>query len=69
MNLFTAARSWSRAGLALVFALAAACAAAQGAKKPNILVLWGDDIGTWNVSHNSRGMMGYQTPNIERIAK
>ncbi len=69
MNLFTAARSWSRAGLALVFTLAAACAAAQGAKKPNILVLWGDDIGTWNVSHNSRGMMGYQTPNIDRIAK
>lgn len=36
--------------------------------KPNILVLWGDDIGTWNISHNSRGMMGYQTPNIDRIA-
>jgi hypothetical protein len=29
--------------------------------KPNILVIWGDDIGTWNISHNSRGMMGYQT--------
>ena len=39
------------------------------AKKPNILVIWGDDIGTWNISHNSRGMMGYQTPNIDRIAK
>jgi hypothetical protein len=38
-------------------------------KKPNILVIWGDDIGTWNISHNSRGMMGYQTPNIDRIAK
>ena len=37
-------------------------------KKPNILVLWGDDIGTWNISHNNRGMMGYQTPNIDRIA-
>jgi arylsulfatase A-like enzyme len=37
--------------------------------KPNILVIWGDDIGTWNISHNSRGMMGYQTPNIDRIAK
>jgi hypothetical protein len=36
--------------------------------KPNILVIWGDDIGTWNISHNSRGMMGYQTPNIDRIA-
>lgn len=37
--------------------------------KPNILVIWGDDIGTWNISHNNRGMMGYQTPNIDRIAK
>ena len=37
--------------------------------QPNILVIWGDDIGTWNISHNNRGMMGYQTPNIDRIAK
>ena len=36
--------------------------------KPNILVIWGDDIGTWNISHNNRGMMDYQTPNIDRIA-
>lgn len=39
------------------------------AKKPNVLVIWGDDIGTWNISHNNRGMMGYKTPNIDRIAK
>tara|TARA_R110002095_G_scaffold214425_1_gene206432 strand:+ start:519 stop:2060 length:1542 start_codon:yes stop_codon:yes gene_type:complete len=38
-------------------------------QKPNILVIWGDDIGTWNISHNNRGMMGYQTPNIDRIAR
>jgi arylsulfatase A-like enzyme len=38
-------------------------------KKPNILILWGDDIGTWNVSFFSRGMMGYRTPNIDRVAK
>ena len=38
-------------------------------KKPNILVIWGDDIGNQNISYNSRGMMGYQTPNIDRIAK
>ncbi len=43
-------------------------AAAQEGVKPNILVIWGDDIGTWNISHNNRGMMGYQTPNIDRIA-
>jgi arylsulfatase A-like enzyme len=36
-------------------------------KKPNILILWGDDIGWWNVSFNSRGQMGYTTPNIDRI--
>ncbi|MCU4179853.1 arylsulfatase [Bosea sp. BH3] len=42
---------------------------AAGARQPNILVIWGDDIGTWNISHNNRGMMGYQTPNIDRIAR
>src|SRR3954453_13680410 len=36
--------------------------------KPNILVIWGDDIGYWNLSGYSRGMMGYRTPNIDRIA-
>jgi arylsulfatase len=36
--------------------------------KPNILILWGDDIGWWNISFNSRGQMGYRTPNIDRIA-
>jgi arylsulfatase A-like enzyme len=36
--------------------------------KPNILILWGDDIGIWNISHFSRGMMGYRTPNIDRVA-
>ena len=48
-------------------ALAALDAQAQE-EKPNILVIWGDDIGTWNISHNNRGMMGYMTPNIDRIA-
>ena len=38
-------------------------------RKPNILILWGDDIGIWNVSHFSRGSMGYRTPNIDRIAE
>ena len=42
--------------------------AAAAADKPNILVIWGDDIGTWNISHNNRGMMGYKTPSIDRIA-
>jgi len=42
---------------------------AQSPQKPHIVVIWGDDIGIWNISHNSRGMMGYQTPNIDRIAR
>src|SRR5262245_190496 len=37
--------------------------------KPNILVIFGDDIGYWNVSAYNRGMMGYRTPNIDRIAR
>ncbi len=37
-------------------------------KKPNILVIWGDDIGQSNISYFTRGMMGYKTPNIDRIA-
>src|SRR5437016_13102103 len=35
--------------------------------RPNILILWGDDIGWWNISYNNRGQMGYRTPNIDRI--
>jgi arylsulfatase A-like enzyme len=55
-------------GLAAVLALVAGPAVAQQ-KKPNILVIMGDDIGYWNISAYSRGMMGYRTPNIDRIAK
>jgi hypothetical protein len=44
-------------------------AAAQVAAKPNILVIWGDDIGWYNISAYNLGVMGYQTPNIDRIAK
>lgn len=38
-------------------------------QKPNILVIWGDDIGVHNVSAYSQGVMGYRTPNIDRIAR
>jgi len=40
----------------------------DGKKKPNIIVIWGDDIGYWNISAYNHGMMGYKTPNIDRIA-
>src|SRR6476661_292660 len=42
--------------------------AQQGDKNPNILIIWGDDIGQSNLSCFTRGMMGYRTPNIDRIA-
>jgi len=42
---------------------------AAGGRKPNILVIWGDDIGYWNISAYNRGMMGVRTPNIDRIAR
>jgi arylsulfatase A-like enzyme len=37
------------------------------AGNPNVLILWGDDIGCWNISYNNRGQMRYWTPNIDRI--
>jgi arylsulfatase A-like enzyme len=57
----------------LLTSLAAATAlvsplCAQRQQKPNILVIMGDDIGYWNISAYNRGMMGYRTPNIDRIA-
>lgn len=53
--------------LGLLVALAISLSAAQD-EKPNILVIWGDDVGQTNISAYSRGMMGYHTPNIDRIA-
>jgi arylsulfatase A-like enzyme len=41
---------------------------AQKQDKPNILVIWGDDIGWSNISKYNHGIMGYQTPNIDRVA-
>ena len=41
----------------------------SAADKPNVLVIWGDDIGWFNVSAFNMGMMGYKTPNIDRIGK
>jgi len=43
--------------------------ATSSSKKPNILILWGDDIGQFNISAYNLGMMGFKTPNIDRIAK
>src|SRR4051794_18351555 len=48
---------------------AVAANAALAGKKPNVLVIWGDDIGWFNVGAYNHGLMGYKTPNIDRIAK
>jgi arylsulfatase len=62
----------SRFGLSLLvcaMALVGAVSSAQAAdKKPNILIIWGDDIGQFNISAYNSGMMGYKTPNIDRLA-
>ena len=54
--------------LGLTCSLHAFAQQAGSATKPNILVIMGDDIGYWNISAYNRGMMGYRTPNIDRIA-
>jgi len=56
--------------LAAVFAAAVTCASAiaQQPQRANIVIFWGDDIGQSNISAYSRGVMGYKTPNIDRIA-
>jgi arylsulfatase len=53
--------------LGAAFALSGAAVQAQ-TSKPNILIIWGDDIGGFNISAYNRGMMGYKTPNIDSIA-
>jgi len=56
--------------LSVVACLATPAVAQQKPKKqPNILVIWGDDVGVHNVSAYNHGVMGYQTPHIDRIAK
>ena len=59
---------WVLAGLLAVTLIAGQAVAAE-TPKPNILVIWGDDIGQSNISAYTHGVMGYQTPNIDRIAE
>ena len=66
-NYFTISNSIVSLSMAILFVVIQTVDAFAQKKNPNILVIWGDDIGTWNISHNNRGMMGYQTPNIDKI--
>src|SRR5512146_2081964 len=70
------ARMWAAVGgiLAAAAMTTAATAPAKAAdapkqQKPNVVVIWGDDIGVHNISAYNHGIMGYQTPNIDRLAK
>jgi arylsulfatase len=55
--------------LATTALISSSTATAQAGKKPNIVIIWGDDIGQSNISAYSMGIMGYRTPNIDRVAK
>ena len=57
-----------RKTLATALGFILTCLSAQAADKPNIVIIWGDDIGWYNISAYNMGMMGYKTPNIDRIA-
>jgi arylsulfatase len=62
----------SRVATGCALVLLATGAWAQGsvsAKKPNVLVIMADDVGPFNISAYNHGMMGYRTPNIDRLAR
>lgn len=61
--------SWVRCVFGLTLLLVSSTAAAAVSDKPNILIIWGDDVGWMNTSAYNRGMMGYRTPNIDSIAQ
>ena len=73
MRIQTKLRDWTKelCAIALAFAFSALAAADAQAQqnKPNILIIWGDDVGWYNVSAYNLGVMGYRTPNIDRIAR
>jgi arylsulfatase len=70
-NLIKRAGKWAAVGgvlsVAVVMSLGSATPA-NAQKKPNIVVIWGDDIGQSNISAYTHGLMGYKTPNIDRLA-
>src|SRR5215831_9186019 len=57
------------AALAFVFVGLTAAGAQAQPKKPNIVIIWGDDIGQSDISAYSMGVMGFHTPNIDRVAR
>jgi len=63
------ARAFAAGAVGIAMTMSAGAAFAQEASQPNILVLWGDDIGQTNISAYTMGLVGYRTPNIDRIAE
>lgn len=61
-------RGCRNVALATISGLSLTSFAFAQSSQPNVVVIWGDDIGMWNVSAYNQGMMGYETPNIDRIA-
>ena len=61
-------KSFALASIAIAISLSGSLANAKTAK-PNILIIWGDDVGGFNISAYNQGVMGYKTPNIDSIAK
>ena len=61
-------KSFALASIAFAISLSGSLANAKTAK-PNILIIWGDDVGGFNISAYNQGVMGYKTPNIDSIAK
>jgi len=53
----------------ILMAALALSGSVHAAEKPNILIIWGDDISSFNLSTYNHGMMGFRTPNIDRIAR
>ena len=68
MGFWSKLRTLASVGAAIGIVLSTWSGAWAQQKKPNILIIWGDDIGQFNVSAYNMGMMGYKTPNIDRIA-
>ena len=61
--------NWVRCVFGLTLLLVSSTVSAAVSDKPNILIIWGDDVGWMNTSAYNRGMMGYRTPNIDSIAQ
>ena len=59
----------ARVGIATISLILGAALPVHAADRPNIVIIWGDDIGQSNISAYSHGVMGYKTPNIDRLAR